>query len=178
MASRLLFATLGLSLTPAAWAAGPTVTIDTTRTTGAFPADALGLSYEMRTVGEGGFDSTTGNEAAVFATLGIHNLRIGGNTVDYGTFWQAGGKTVPPWASIIITPADAQRVAAFAKAIDAKVAWAVNIQYLDAALIDDEVGTVVAAFGDHLDSIQCGNEPNGIFGGYAAFKSAFDTCKN
>jgi hypothetical protein len=160
-----------------AHAAGATVTVDATRTTGPLPADAVGLSYEMRTVGEGGFDSTTGNEAAVFATLGVHNIRIGGNTVDYGTFWQPGGKTVPPWASIIITPADVQRVAAFARAIDAKVAWAVNIQHLDAASIEDQVGTVIGAFGDHLDSIQCGNEPNGLFNGYAAFKTAFDACK-
>jgi hypothetical protein len=160
-----------------AWGAGATVTIDTSKTTGAFPADALGLSYEMRSVGEGSFDAETGNEVAVFTTLGVHNLRIGGNTVDYGTFWQAGGQPVPTWASIIITPADARRVAAFARAIDAKVAWAVNIQHLDAALIDDQVGTVLAAFGDHLDSIQCGNEPNGLFAAYPAFKAAFDTCK-
>src|SRR4051812_482064 len=100
-----------------ALAAGATVSIDVSRTTGSFPVDAVGLSYEMRTVGEGGFDADSGNEAAVFATLGIHDLRIGGNTVDYGTFWQPGGKPVPPWASIIITPADVARVAAFAKRI-------------------------------------------------------------
>lgn len=168
-----------LALAPAtAAAAGATVTVDATKPLATFAPDAIGLSYEMRTVGEGGFDAATGNEAAVFATLGVHNIRIGGNTVDYGTFWQPGGKPVPPWASIIITPADVQRVAAFAKAIDAKVAWAVNIQHLDAAAIDDEVGAVVAAFGEHLDSIQCGNEPNSIFGGYAAFKTSFDACKN
>jgi hypothetical protein len=174
--TRALFGLLALA--PAtALAAGATVTVDDSKTTGAFPPDAVGLSYEMRTVAEGGFDASKGNEAAVFATLGVHNIRIGGNTVDYGTFWQPGGKPVPPWASIIITPADVQRVAAFAKAIDAKVAWAVNLQHLDAALIDDEVGAVVSAFGEHLDSIQCGNEPNGIFGSYAAFKAAFDTCR-
>jgi hypothetical protein len=158
-------------------AAGATVAVEANKVVGTLSPDAVGLSYEMRTVGEGGFDASTGNEAAVFATLGVRNIRIGGNTVDYGTFWQPGGRPVPPWASIIITPADVQRVAAFARRIDAKVEWAVNIQHLDATLIDDEVGAVTAAFGDRLDSIQCGNEPNTIFGGYAAFKAAFDTCK-
>jgi Glycosyl hydrolase family 79 C-terminal beta domain len=160
-----------------ALAAGAMVTVDVARTSGPLAADAVGLSYEMRTVGEGGLDAASGNAAAVFATLGVRNIRIGGNTVDYGTFWQPGGKPVPPWASIIITPADVQRVAAFSRSIDAKVAWAVNIQHLDPAAIDDQVGTVLAAFGDHLDSIQCGNEPNGLFGGYPAFKAAFDACK-
>jgi hypothetical protein len=160
-----------------AQAAGAMVTVDDSRTTGTLAADAVGLSYEMRTVAEGGFDATTGNEAALFATLGVHHIRIGGNTVDYGTFWQQGGQPVPPWASIIITPADAARVAAFAQAIDAKVAWAVNIQHLDAKLIGDQVGTVIPAFGPALASIQCGNEPNSIFNGYAGFKSAFDVCK-
>jgi hypothetical protein len=160
-----------------AWSAGATVTVDRSRTTAAFPADAVGLSYEMRTVGEGGFDAASGNEAALFRTLGVHHIRIGGNTVDYGTFWQTGGQPVPSWASIIITPADAARVAAFAAAVDARVAWAVNIQHLDAKLIETEVGTVVSAFGAHLESIQCGNEPNSLFAGYPAFKSAFDVCK-
>src|SRR4051812_31994911 len=105
----------GVAVPAVSVAAGATVAVDVTRTGGDFPRDALGLSYEMRTVGEDGFDSSTGNEAAIFATLGVRNLRIGGNTVDYGTFWQPGGKTVPPWASIIITPAHVARVAAFAR---------------------------------------------------------------
>jgi len=110
----------------AARAADAVVTVDASRTTVNLVPESVGLSYEMRTVGEAGFDSTTGNEAAIFKTLGVHHIRIGGNTVDYGTFWQAGDQAVPTWASIIVTPADAQRVAGFAKAIDARVAWAVN----------------------------------------------------
>jgi hypothetical protein len=166
---------LFVALPASAWAA--TVTVDAAKTSGTLARDAVGLSFEMRTVGEKGFDAATGNEAAIFSTLGIHNIRIGGNTVDYGTFWQAGGQAVPSWASIIIGPDDATRVAAFAKTIDAKVEWAVNLQHLDPALIDTQVGFVVQAFGDHLDSIQCGNEPNGFFGGYAQFKTSFDSCK-
>src|SRR3954447_2583074 len=79
------------SLLAARTAAAATVTVDGTRTTGTLARDTVGLSYEMRTVGEGGFDALTGNEAALFATLGVHHLRIGGNTVDYGTFWQKAG---------------------------------------------------------------------------------------
>src|SRR5882757_2761846 len=158
-------------------AADASVTIDIARTTATLAPDSIGLSYEMRTVGEGDFDATTGNEAAIFTTLGVHNIRIGGNTVNYGTFWQPGGKPVPSWATIIITPADVERVAKFARTVDARVAWAVNIEHLDPALIDNQVAKVVAAFGTNLHSIQCGNEPNLLFKSYAEFKVAFDGCK-
>lgn len=158
-------------------AADATVTIDTARTTAKLAPDSIGLSFEMRTVGEGDFEATKGNEAAIFTTLGVHNIRIGGNTVNYGTFWQPGGKPVPPWASIIITPADVERVAKFARAIDARVAWAVNYEHLDPVSIDNQVATVVTAFGANLHSIQCGNEPNLLFKSYAEFKVAFDGCK-
>jgi hypothetical protein len=171
---------LGFGGQGVATAAGVTVMVDPAKPGTSFPADAIGLSYEMRTVGEKGFDPKVGNQVALFQTLGVHNIRIGGNTVNYGTFWQPGGKPVPPWASIIIGPEDAARVGAFAKAANTKVAWAVNLQHVDAASIEDQLGVVMKEFGDNLHSIQCGNEPNSptVFGDdYGAFKSAFDICK-
>jgi len=62
--------------------------------------------------------------------------------------------------------------------VDARIAWAVNLQHLDPPLIDNEVATAVAAFGPNLYSIQCGNEPNLLFTGYAAFKTSFDSCRD
>lgn len=144
-------------------AGGTTVTVDATQVSGSLAPDYVGLSYETATLASGGFDSGTGNEATIMQTLGVRNLRIGGNTVDRG---------------VVPTNADLTRLASFLNAIDGKVELAVGIfPTANSAQISSETQSAMSILGPRLDSIQCGNEPNDIFGTYAAFIAQYDTCK-
>src|SRR5438094_837951 len=64
-----------------------TVTVDTAKPGVAIPADFVGLSFEIRLLRgdeQGKRMFTADNRALVdmFKTVGIHNLRVGGNTSD------------------------------------------------------------------------------------------------
>src|SRR5579859_869754 len=90
-------AILGLSLVgpaPAltAQAAGTTITVDTSRTTGDLPPDVLGLSFEADRLHQTpGFDPSQGNLAPLMENLGPSVIRIGANAVDRLAFWDPSG---------------------------------------------------------------------------------------
>src|SRR5690349_20520405 len=60
------------------------------------PDDFVGLSYEMRELGTGGFETRAGgNLVNLFRGLGRSNIRIAGNTLDRDTLWVPRGQQPP-----------------------------------------------------------------------------------
>ena len=102
-----------------ATAADVTVKLDPKSAGRTIPADFTGLSYEITQVlperkGNYYFNTTNQPLIALFRTLGMKSLRVGGNTADRDT--------VP-----IPTTADADSLFAFAKAADVKVIYTVRL---------------------------------------------------
>lgn len=147
---------------PAAAAGSTTVTVDTSQTIGTLPADFVGLSFETGALVGGDFRPTGSDEVNVMNALGVRNVRIGGNSVDRG---------------IVPTTADITRLATFLTDINAQVEYAVGINPTNGPEVTSQTQQAMSIIGSHLDSIQCGNEPNDIFGSYAAFIVQFDPCK-
>jgi hypothetical protein len=127
----------------------------------AIAPDFVGLSFEMQYV----LASTNGyhffspkNQAliAMFNTLGIKNLRVGGNTADRPT---------------IPTPrkADVDNLFAFAKMADVKVIYTLRLNQgsLDAAT--QMANYITRHYAKHLACFAIGNEPNVFSKEYAPY---------
>src|SRR5690349_841370 len=109
-----LLAGTALALSPV------TVTIDTKAPGAVIPDDFAGLSFEMQTVLPGTygpyfFSPKNRPLIAMFQTLGIKNLRVGGNTADRP------GVAIPG-------PADADSLFAFARAAGVKVIYTLRLR--------------------------------------------------
>src|SRR5581483_1982420 len=103
-----------------------TVTVDLSQTSGNLAPDFVALSYEASRLPTTAFDPTQGNLAALLRTLNFWgNIRIGGNTVDRETFWQPNNEPVPSWATVVVKPADIDRLARFSRATNWRVELAV-----------------------------------------------------
>ena len=116
------------------------------------PADFLGLSFEMQRVladtnGNYFFSPTNRALIATFRTLGIKNLRVGGNTADR--------PTVP-------TPsrADVDHLFAFAKEADVKVIYTLRLNHGDIESVVKMADYISRHYKKQLDSFAIGNEPN------------------
>ena len=129
-----------------------TITVDTTAPGQAVAGGFSGLSFEMKYVlpetnGDYFFSADNRRLVAMFKTLGIKNLRVGGNTADR--------PTVP-----VPTEADVDSLFAFAKAADVKVIYTLRLNRgeLDAAVkIADYISQ---HYKKQLDCFAIGNEPN------------------
>lgn len=128
------------------------VTLDPRRPGPEIPPDFVGLSFEMQRVlpdTNGGhfFSATNRALIATFQTLGIKNLRVGGNTADRPTL------PVP-------NRTDADHLFAFARAADVKVIYTLRLNHgeLDAAV--DMANYISRHYPDRLDCFAIGNEPN------------------
>lgn len=93
-------ALLAVTTGPAAAATPPpsfaTVTVDPGKPAGRLPSDFVGLSYEIRELGTGGFDARKGNLVDLFKTLNrSSSVRISGNTLDRDTLWVPAGQQPP-----------------------------------------------------------------------------------
>jgi len=116
------------------------------------PTDFLGLSFEMQRVladtnGNHYFSAENKPLIATFKTLGIKNLRVGGNTADRPTL------PVP-------TETDVDNLFAFAKAADLQVIFTLRLN-------QGEIGSAVKManflsrhYRSQLDCFAIGNEPN------------------
>jgi hypothetical protein len=133
-------------------AADPVVISIETRSPGArISENALGLSYETSLMlpdkeGKRYFRPDNKPLVAMFKTLGIKSLRIGGNSVD------AAEIPVP-------TVADIQPLFEFAKAAGVKVIYSVRLEDGDpqsAAMLAKTIGD---RYAEQLDSFAIGNEP-------------------
>ena len=124
-------------------------------------SDFVGLSFEMQYVlpgTNGGHFFSTKNKRliAIFKTLGVKNLRVGGNTADRPT---------------LSTPsaADVDELFAFAKAADVKVIYTLRLNQgsLDAAT--QMANYIMRHYADRLACFAIGNEPNVFSKEYAPY---------
>lgn len=127
----------------------------------AIAPDFVGLSFEMRDVlpdanGNHFFSVKNTALAANFKTLGIKNLRVGGNTADRPTL---------PTPSV----ADVDELFAFARAADVKVIYTLRLNQgsLDA---DTKMADYITRhYAPQLDCFAIGNEPNVFSKQYAPY---------
>jgi hypothetical protein len=164
------------------------ITVDVAQPGGQLSSDFVGLSYEMRELGVGNLDATTGNLAALFRTLGRSNVRISGNTLDRDTLWvprgQAPPNPLPSWVQDVVTPADIVRLGRFLDATGWKAEVGVSMGHFDAGLATDEARTLDSVLGRHLVAVECGNEPNSYASnglrtapyGYPQYKPEWEAC--
>ncbi|MGE4586788.1 MAG: hypothetical protein AB7D05_05550 [Mangrovibacterium sp.] len=115
------------------------------------PDDYIGLSYETKVLmpdENGNYYFRADNKALidVFKSLGIKNLRIGGNSVDVSY--------VP-----IPTEKDIDQLFAFAKAAGVKVIYSVRLQEGDPQSAAKQAKHIYKNYADLLDYFAVGNEP-------------------
>jgi hypothetical protein len=121
----------------------------------------FGLSFEATELANPAWNSDNSNLTTTLAALGDPVVRFGGNKVDRRMWWTSTDEPAPEWAEATVTPADLERVAAVAEAVDADVTLVVDLGHNDPDRAADMVKYATAAFGDHLLAITIGNEPNG-----------------
>jgi hypothetical protein len=144
--SGVLFAKAALAQSPVI------ISVDTTAPGLPVAADFSGLSFEMQNIlpetnGNYFFSPTNRPLVAVFKTLGIKNLRVGGNTADRPTIPVPG-------------VADIDSLFAFAKAAHVKVIYTLRLNHgeLDSAVkLADYISQ---HYKRQLNCFAIGNEPN------------------
>ena len=116
------------------------------------PRDYPGLSFEMQRVladtnGWHFFSPENRRLIATFQTLGIKNLRVGGNTADRPAL------PVP-------TEADVDSLFAFAKAAEVKIIYTLRLNHGDPAADAKLAKYIFRHYRNQLDCFAIGNEPN------------------
>lgn len=158
----------GSAQSPAMRSQAPvTLTIDTHTREFAIPADFIGLGFETRSAtpdayGVHGYFFSPDNIQLItlFRNIGIHNIRIGGGTVD-GSGVEEHCVTPTP------TFKDIDNLFAFARAADVKVIYSVRLLNVDACadhrLAQNDakiVRYIWRRYRDRLESFSIGNEPD------------------
>jgi hypothetical protein len=123
--------------------------------------DFVGLSFEMQYVlpstnGTHFFSTKNKSLIATFKTLGIKNLRVGGNTADRPTI---------PTPSI----ADVDSLFAFAKAADVKIIYTLRLNQGSLSNATQMANYITRHYADHLACFAIGNEPNVFSKEYAPY---------
>jgi len=123
--------------------------------------DFVGLSFEMQTVlpdtnGYHFFSPRNKALIAMFKTLGIKNLRVGGNTADRPT---------------LPTPSktDVDSLFAFAKAADLKVIYTLRLNQGSLPAATEMANYLTRHYAKELDCFAIGNEPNVFSKEYAPY---------
>ena len=129
-----------------------TVHIDTKARGAAIPDDFAGLSFEMQYVlpatnGTYFFSPKNRTLVKMFRTLGIRNLRMGGNTADRP------GVPIPG-------PADADSLFAFARAADVKVIYTLRLRQGNAEDVLPIAKYIEQHYRAQLACFAIGNEPD------------------
>jgi len=127
----------------------------------AIAPDYVGLSFEMQRVlaGTNGahyFSATNRALIATFQTLGIKNLRVGGNTADR--------PTLP-----IPTTDDVDNLFAFAQAAGVKVIFTLRLREGSLAAATQMANYITRHYAPLLDCFAIGNEPNVFSKEYAPY---------
>jgi hypothetical protein len=138
------------------------ITVDPTKPLGTIGPGFVGLSYEKSHLEDGYFTGTNAPLIALFQLLGPSLLRVGGNSVDESV-WQAfdaGPPVGDAAAPSVITSADVDGLAAFAKAAGWKVLYGVNLKTSSAAAAEEEATYAAGALGTSLYGFEIGNEPD------------------
>jgi hypothetical protein len=130
---------------------------------GAYVApDFLGLGFEMGVLRERRFASDPTLER-LLAELGPGTLRFGGNSVER-TRWATGGVRFAAEGgagdTLLVQPADFDRVIAFARRIGWRVVVAINLGAYDPEQAAAEAALLVRRGGRTLLALEIGNEPD------------------
>jgi hypothetical protein len=137
------------------------VVIDPQRAGAEIAPDYLGLSFEMQSVlaGTNGthfFSASNRPLIATFKTLGIKNLRVGGNTADRPAL------PVP-------NETDVDNLFAFAKAAGVKVIYTLRLNHGDPGDDAKIADYISRRYKNQLDCFAIGNEPNVFSTNYEAY---------
>jgi hypothetical protein len=138
---------------------GTTITVDPKTTLGAIGPGFVGLSYEKAHLEDGYFRGDNAALVAMVDLLGPSVLRVGGNSVDE-TVWQTYDAGAPGDAAApaVITHAEVDGLAAFAKAANWKVIYGVNLKLSSAPVAEDEARYAATDLGSNLYGFEIGNE--------------------
>src|SRR5258708_36801233 len=163
MASLLIFAVLCISGTAAAQSA-VTVTVDQTSPGQTVSSNFQGLSYETLLIfpdssGNFLFSGTNTPLIAMFKTLGIKSLRIGGKSPDNGN---DNNGQLPPDSTC--QAADKcpiiDNLYAFAQAAGIKIIFTLRLKVFDTTAAAGEAAYIMKHFTALTDCFDVGNEPN------------------
>jgi hypothetical protein len=146
-----------------------TVTVDDSHPGATLSPMFAGFSYEKEQMPEGLFTAQNRNLIGLFKRLGPGLMRIGANDVDRVT-WSA---TAKGGEFGTIAPADIDNLAAFLRAADWKIIYAVSMGNSNAAAAASEANYAVTALGDRLYGLEIGNEPDLYAGKYRASSYAY-----
>lgn len=124
---------------------------------------SLGLSFDARELANPMWGAEESNLALTLDELDRPALRFGGNGIDRHVWWTSSDEPAPEWASVTVTPADLERIAAVADEVDATVTIDLDLGHDDPARAADMAAHAHEAFGDRLLAVAIGNEPNGFF---------------
>jgi hypothetical protein len=143
---------LALSILPAAFSSPVTLTISGPPGSAVIPADFSGLSFETALLlpdanGQHIFSRTNKPLLALFRTLGVHSLRLGGNTAD-----------LPKFA--IPSRSDIDDLFAFAKAARVKVIYTLRLRGGDISADTDLARYIARHYQKQLTCFAIGNEPD------------------
>lgn len=132
-----------------------TVSVSTKPSGTTIPADALGLSYETSAIlpDENGVHYFRRNNRPLiqmFRTLGIKNLRVGGNSVDAARFPVPSNK-------------DIGALFEFARAAGVKVIYSVRLENGDPKSAANIAKFIHKHYAKMLDCFAIGNEPKGYY---------------
>lgn len=111
--------------------------------------------------------------AQIFKNLGSAVLRVGGDSVE-NTSWSPGGSYSCSWDSTTITQSMINDIFAFAKKVNWKIIWGVNLKNGDSAQDADQAAYVTSTGGPLLEGIEIGNEPNLYGWSYSQYQSAWE----
>jgi hypothetical protein len=128
------------------------ITVDRTAAGVALPADFSGFSYEVKVLLPGAdgvryFRADNPRLLALFRTLGIGSLRIGGNTSDRD-------------ARELPKQADLDSLFAFAQAANVKVIYCLRLRNGDATAATATVKYIMDHYAPLVDSFSIGQEPS------------------
>ena len=137
----------------------------------AIALDFIGLSYKSAILAGGHYFAPNNSSAlGLIRSLGESGvIRIGGNTSER-TVWGADAKPVGS-ASLVITPANIDRLAAALRVLGWKLIYGLNLARGAPAVAADEAAYVANAVGANLLAFQIGNEPDG-FGRWTGVRDA------
>jgi hypothetical protein len=176
MASLLIFAVLCISGTAAAQSA-VTVTVDQTSPGQTVSSNFQGLSYETLLIfpdssGNFLFSGTNTPLIAMFKTLGIKSLRIGGNSAD-----NVNDNNGQLPADSTCEAADKcpiiDNLYAFAQAAGIKIIFTLRLKVFNTSAAAGEAAYIMKHYSSLTDCFEVGNEPNVYISSYSTYDSDF-----
>ncbi len=165
---------------PAAASEPIVITVEPDTVVGAVPTRTMGFSFERKALGTPLFSADNEPLVALFQLLGPGVLRIGGNSVET-TAWSPDG---PGLTTGMVSPADVDRLAAFADAVDWQIIYGTPFISADAADVAAEMALVAPVLGARLAGVELGNEPDlyvldptasALAGTYSSFRARWQS---